>query len=185
MPHISERLVLRRNALNMTQDALAEASGVSKRAIGKYEKGQGLPTARILEKLAAALKWTPADFFADPYARQPAAAPAHGALAEAPDPRRALEMLRISAAALAEQATALVRQIAYFESQFGGLSSDTDAAGSRQAVEIAGDIAARKPAGGPLTYPIHPSGPGKPASSRPSPRGPSSEPRRSPGRGQS
>lgn len=55
----AERLVLRRNRLNLTQTALAEKSGVSPRSISDYEQGEP-PTFRQIEKLATALEVTPA-----------------------------------------------------------------------------------------------------------------------------
>jgi len=50
-----ERLLLRRNRLNLTQPALAELSGISSRSISDYERGLSLPSFEQIQKLAAAL----------------------------------------------------------------------------------------------------------------------------------
>ncbi len=60
MQRIKERLVLRRNALNLSQVALAEKSGVSARAIAAYETGESTPSGSRLDKLAQALYVSPA-----------------------------------------------------------------------------------------------------------------------------
>jgi len=52
----SERLVLRRNRLNLTQPALAEKADVSARSISDYEQGKADPTLGQIEKLAHALE---------------------------------------------------------------------------------------------------------------------------------
>jgi transcriptional regulator with XRE-family HTH domain len=59
MHMLKERLVLRRNALNMSQMSLAEKAGISLRAVVSYEGGKR-PQMRILEKLATALSVSPA-----------------------------------------------------------------------------------------------------------------------------
>jgi transcriptional regulator with XRE-family HTH domain len=60
MQRLKERLVSRRNALNLSQVALAGKSGVSERAIAAYETGESTPTHSRLEKLASALSVSPA-----------------------------------------------------------------------------------------------------------------------------
>lgn len=55
MQRLKERLVTRRNALNLSQVALAERSQVSPRAIAAYETGESTPTHSRLVKLADAL----------------------------------------------------------------------------------------------------------------------------------
>ena len=52
---LKERLVFRRNRLGLTQDDLAEKSGVSLRSISNYESGESLPNLEQLYKLASAL----------------------------------------------------------------------------------------------------------------------------------
>lgn len=51
----SERLIARRNNLNLTQKDLAQKSGLSESAITALERDVNPPTARTLEKLSAAL----------------------------------------------------------------------------------------------------------------------------------
>jgi len=61
---VKERLVFRRNRLGLTQEDLAEKSGVSLRSISNYEKGD-LPTLEQLFKLAQALQVEPGYFLGD------------------------------------------------------------------------------------------------------------------------
>lgn len=58
MQRLKERLVFRRNALNLSQEALAAKSGVSPRAIASYEMGS-MPTHSRLVMLAKALDVAP------------------------------------------------------------------------------------------------------------------------------
>jgi transcriptional regulator with XRE-family HTH domain len=73
---IEVRLALRLRALrahhDLTLDALADRSGVSRSMISLIERGESSPTASVLDKLAAALGVTLASLFADD-ARQDAA----------------------------------------------------------------------------------------------------------------
>jgi transcriptional regulator with XRE-family HTH domain len=55
MQRFKERLVARRNSLNLSQVELAEKSGVSPRSIASYESGESRPTSSMLDKLAGAL----------------------------------------------------------------------------------------------------------------------------------
>src|SRR4051794_5510689 len=55
---LKERLVFRRNRLGLTQEALAERSGVSVRSITDYEQGKSQPSLDQLSKLAAAMDVT-------------------------------------------------------------------------------------------------------------------------------
>lgn len=50
-----QQLKLRRAALKVTQELLAESSGVSLRAIKQLESGKGNPTLETLAKLCDAL----------------------------------------------------------------------------------------------------------------------------------
>lgn len=52
---IIKQLKARREALQVTQDMLAELSGVSVRALKQFESGKGNPTLETLSKLANAL----------------------------------------------------------------------------------------------------------------------------------
>jgi len=58
MQRFQERLKARRNALNLSQPALADRSGVSERAIAGYETKGNPPSLRIVDKLASALSVT-------------------------------------------------------------------------------------------------------------------------------
>lgn len=51
----SRRLKALREEKGMDQAALAEASGVSRNAIGRYETGRNIPRADILVSLACSL----------------------------------------------------------------------------------------------------------------------------------
>ena len=52
---LRERLVFRRNRLNMTQTDLARESGVSARSISDYENGKSDPGLEHLQKISTAL----------------------------------------------------------------------------------------------------------------------------------
>lgn len=52
---IIKQLKARREALQVTQSMLAELSGVSLRALKKFESGKGNPTLETLSKLVDAL----------------------------------------------------------------------------------------------------------------------------------
>lgn len=60
MPTIGENIRTARKALGMSQDDLAEAIGANRVTISKYENGGYLPSVPALERLASALKTTPA-----------------------------------------------------------------------------------------------------------------------------
>ena len=60
MPTIGENIRTRRKALGMSQNELAEAIDANRVTISKYETGGYLPSVPALERLAAALKTTPA-----------------------------------------------------------------------------------------------------------------------------
>ena len=51
MMNIDAQIQNRRSLLRITQEDLAEISGVSLRTIKTIEKGQGNPTVKVLEKL--------------------------------------------------------------------------------------------------------------------------------------
>lgn len=50
------RLIGRRAALNLTQDALADSAGVSLRSVAAWEAGTQQPTLRMVHRLATALQ---------------------------------------------------------------------------------------------------------------------------------
>lgn len=52
---LGQRITKLRNIKNMTQDQLAEKVGVSRQAISKWERGEGLPDLYNLRELAKAL----------------------------------------------------------------------------------------------------------------------------------
>ncbi len=52
---IIKQLKARRNELQVTQDMLADISGVSLRALKQFESGKGNPTLETLTKLSDAL----------------------------------------------------------------------------------------------------------------------------------
>jgi transcriptional regulator with XRE-family HTH domain len=52
---IIQQLKARRAALRVTQEMLADISGVSLRALKQFERGKGNPTLETLTKLCAAL----------------------------------------------------------------------------------------------------------------------------------
>ncbi|MCM1419237.1 MAG: helix-turn-helix domain-containing protein [Bacteroides sp.] len=58
---IGERILNRREALDKKQYEIAEEIGVTKATMCKYERGQNLPNAEIVARLAAALE-TSADY---------------------------------------------------------------------------------------------------------------------------
>lgn len=62
LPH---RLKSLRRARGLTLDQLAEASGVSRAALSKIERGDASPTAAILARIAAGLETSVAALFAD------------------------------------------------------------------------------------------------------------------------
>lgn len=61
----SERLAAARKMKRMSMDALADAVGVSKNSISKYEKGSMMPNSSILIKLCEALGMSVDYFFRD------------------------------------------------------------------------------------------------------------------------
>ena len=56
-PHM-EKLMHRRQVMNLTRAELAEKSGVSKYVITEYEHGGRIPKMDVMAKLAVALKCT-------------------------------------------------------------------------------------------------------------------------------
>ncbi|WP_029029765.1 helix-turn-helix domain-containing protein [Salinarimonas rosea] len=62
---LADRIRAARHAQRMTLDALAEASGVSRAALSKIERGESSPTAALLARLAAGLGTSVASLFAD------------------------------------------------------------------------------------------------------------------------
>lgn len=52
---IIKQLKERRDALNVTQEMLADISGVSLRALKQFESGKGNPTLETMSKLSEAL----------------------------------------------------------------------------------------------------------------------------------
>lgn len=73
---VKERLVFRRNRLGLTQEGLAEKSGISVRSISDYERGLSDPSLEQLSKLASALEvtsgWLLGESGADEVNEQPA-----------------------------------------------------------------------------------------------------------------
>lgn len=57
---IGDNIKQRRKALKMSQDELAELTGANRVTISRYETGLYLPSVPALEKLAVALRTTPA-----------------------------------------------------------------------------------------------------------------------------
>lgn len=53
--HIEDKVKARREVLNVTQEQLAEISGVGLRTLKQFESGKGNPTLQTLQKLANAL----------------------------------------------------------------------------------------------------------------------------------
>jgi transcriptional regulator with XRE-family HTH domain len=53
--YIIEQVKQRRKSLNVTQEALAELSGVGLRTLREFESGKGNPTLRTLQKIADVL----------------------------------------------------------------------------------------------------------------------------------
>ncbi|HYE45357.1 MAG TPA: helix-turn-helix domain-containing protein [Caulobacter sp.] len=72
--HVGRRIRQRRKALNVTQEALADALGLTFQQIQKYERGANRVSASKLYQIAATLQ-TPVDYFfdglADPAAETP------------------------------------------------------------------------------------------------------------------
>ena len=68
MPKKLEGLAPRRKAAGMTQAQLAEAIGVERAALGKWEIGANWPSARILPALADVLLCTVDDLYEAPEA---------------------------------------------------------------------------------------------------------------------
>jgi transcriptional regulator with XRE-family HTH domain len=52
---LKEKVKTRRQVLNVTQEQLAEISGVGLRTLKQFESGKGNPTLQTLQKLANAL----------------------------------------------------------------------------------------------------------------------------------
>jgi transcriptional regulator with XRE-family HTH domain len=52
----SERLISRRQRLNLSQEGLAELTGIGVSSISAWERGLNMPTGRMLEKLSEHLK---------------------------------------------------------------------------------------------------------------------------------
>ena len=59
MTYFAENLAALRKRAGYTQETLAEALGVSRQAVGKWESGQGLPEASTLLTLADLRRMTP------------------------------------------------------------------------------------------------------------------------------
>lgn len=53
-----EKLIHRRQVMNLTREELAEQSGVSKYVITEYEHGGRIPKIDVMTKLAVVLKCT-------------------------------------------------------------------------------------------------------------------------------
>jgi len=53
--HLIRQIKERRNALQVTQEMLADISGVSLRSLKQFESGKGNPTLETLTKLSEAL----------------------------------------------------------------------------------------------------------------------------------
>lgn len=66
MTHFAENLTALRKRAGYTQETLAEALGVSRQAVGKWESGQGLPEASTLLTLADLLGCTLDQLMRDP-----------------------------------------------------------------------------------------------------------------------
>lgn len=66
MTHFAENLTVLRKRAGYTQETLAEALGVSRQAVGKWESGQGLPEASTLLTLADLLGCTLDQLMRDP-----------------------------------------------------------------------------------------------------------------------
>ncbi|MCX6304693.1 MAG: helix-turn-helix transcriptional regulator [Bacteroidetes bacterium] len=54
-PGLIELIQKRRNSLKVTQETLAQLSGVGLRTLKQFESGKGNPTLRTLQKLADTL----------------------------------------------------------------------------------------------------------------------------------
>ena len=53
--HIINLIRVRRESLNVTQQSLAQLSGVGLRTVKQFERGKGNPTLQTLQKLGDAL----------------------------------------------------------------------------------------------------------------------------------
>jgi transcriptional regulator with XRE-family HTH domain len=53
--HIINLVKARRESLNVTQESLAQLSGVGLRTVKQFERGKGNPTLQTLQKLGDAL----------------------------------------------------------------------------------------------------------------------------------
>lgn len=80
-----------REERGLSQQGLADASGVNKATINQIERGRRSPNLETLEKLADALTVEMADFFPKAQASLPLHSPVDGA---APDDERSLHYLR-------------------------------------------------------------------------------------------
>ncbi len=89
MTHFAENLTVLRKRAGYTQETLAEALGVSRQAVGKWESGQGLPEASTLLTLADLLGCTLDQLMRDPLPPEDtltAPSPDPGVPAGTPDP---------------------------------------------------------------------------------------------------
>lgn len=57
----SNKLRLRRHEMNMTQEQLAEAVDCHTNALGRLERGEAIPSFKMIINLARALKISPKD----------------------------------------------------------------------------------------------------------------------------
>ena len=98
--HVAERILERRQALGLSQSALAERLGVSFQQLQKYESGQNRVSASRLHRLSAALGRGVETFFPSMGA-DTGSPPPLDPLSRVPDPqvRRALrELVEVLAA---------------------------------------------------------------------------------------
>ncbi|MFC3070913.1 helix-turn-helix domain-containing protein [Phenylobacterium soli] len=72
--HVGLQIRLRRKALQVSQERLAEAIGVTFQQVQKYERGANRVSASMLWDIARVLKTHPAAFFPGEHDAEPAAA---------------------------------------------------------------------------------------------------------------
>jgi len=100
-----------REERGLSQQGLADASGVNKATINQIERGRRSPNLDTLEKLAGALAVEMADFFPKAQAPLPLNSPVDGA----GDPVEAANMIRALASTAAELASVWNQEVEFYE----------------------------------------------------------------------
>ena len=89
---LGARIRARREALGLTQAALAERAGVTSNYVGVLERGLKLPTLDTLITLAKALETSPADLLGDVGVKDPWVADVLAVASSVPDSLRDLAL---------------------------------------------------------------------------------------------